>query len=161
MIKTHHGNVLDIPAGIIVHGCNSRGKMSSGIAKEVKHRFPQAFAVYRKDHRRCIADHWLGSQLGSHTSYNVNENKIIVNAITQEYYGRNTNHLYTDYGAILAAFIGIASDEKLYDVAKIHGIHFPLIGCGLGNGNWDAVSDLIDTAISDEISKNLWLFTPP
>jgi len=36
MIKVNKGNLLDVTSGIIVHGCNAKSVMGSGVALAVK-----------------------------------------------------------------------------------------------------------------------------
>lgn len=161
MIQEKQGNVLDIPAGVIVHGCNSYGIMKSGIAKEIHERFPEAYQVYRNEFIECVDQGLPGLPLGSFTIYWVNENKIIVNAVTQEKFGRDPNVVYVDYQALGTAFESLVFGPisvLIGDVYRKHGIHFPLIGCGLANGDWNIVGPLIDEIVPNTIQKTLWRF---
>lgn len=160
MIHIKTGNVLDIPTGVIVHGCNSRGVMASGIAKEVKERFPRAFDVYHCAYSTAIAGGAPGLPMGSFTVAEVAKDKFIVNLITQENYGRDQNVQYVDYDAVYAGFGEILKCKALCLSADFgNDLNFPRIGCGLGNGDWDVISVIIDEVIPDQwVTKNLWLF---
>jgi len=153
MITTRIGNLLDA-TGVIVHGCNSHGVMGSGVAKQIKDKWP---AVYENYNLRYLSE---GLPLGSIDYVRVDPKILVVNAITQKDYGR-ASQLYVSYDAIEAAFTRIndlVMEEAQYKVPKV--VSFPLIGCGLANGDWDTVSKIIDEALDDNISKVLWMQQP-
>lgn len=156
MIEERVGNVLDIPFGIVVHGCNSHGVMGSGIAKEVKARFPGAFKVYADEYARRVNKGCSGLELGSLTVYAPETELIIVNAVTQQDYGREPGHVYVDYNAMYSCFVKI----KNIAVEQNMPVNFPLIGCGLANGDWNIVSAIIEDALGPDVEKILWKFTP-
>ena len=163
MIETKHGNVLDVPRGIIVHGCNAQGVMGSGIALEVKNRFPEVYNLYRSHHidKR-------GLVLGDIHYVEVSDDKFIVNAITQNLFWRpGSGDRFISYDAIVECF------EKVRDLAVHLSTHratesepypvevlFPLIGAVRGGGNWQIIEKIIDETIPDKlgIKKTLYLF---
>lgn len=152
-IKRIDGNVLAVQRGIIVHGCNSKGVMGSGIAKSIRDKYPGAFQVYDREFRK------QGLFLGGVTYYhhpptNAGSEIIIANAITQLNYGRDKSVVYVDYDAVSICF------ETVARMARETGlpVHFPLIGCGLANGEWEAVSSRIEDALGPDIEKTLWIF---
>lgn len=149
MIKVKVGDVLDVCPGVIVHGCNSKGVMGSGVAKSVKDRYPQAFQIYREGFEK------LGPlKLGTISWTGVGPLKFIVNAITQETFGYD-GKLYTSYDAVRDAFKQVNIVAKSFDI----GVHFPLIGCDRGGGDWDIVSRIIDEEIEDRYEKVLWVLS--
>jgi len=153
MITTKIGNLLDA-TGIIVHGCNSHGVMGSGVAKQIKDKWPD---VYKNYDRRYLSQ---GLPMGSIDYIRVEPKVLVVNAITQKDYGR-TSKLYVSYNSIEATFIRINDlmlNDAQYRIPKI--VNFPLIGCGLANGDWDIVSKIIDEALDDHIEKVLWMQQP-
>jgi O-acetyl-ADP-ribose deacetylase (regulator of RNase III) len=154
MIQVCEGNVLNIPSGIIVHGCNSHGVMGAGIALEVKRRFPDAFLTYRKAYEAAIQAGKPGLSLGDIFPVVITETFVIVNAITQKDTGHDPDVKYVSYDAIHDAF------KQVNEIAKTLKlpVHFPLIGCGLANGKWQVVSQIIDTCIDDSVEKVLWKF---
>ncbi len=164
MIQVKEGNVLNVKSGIIVHGCNAWGVMGSGVALGVKTLYPGAFFTYRKAFEQRIDEGFTNLELGSITFHKVDFNptfskdsKIIVNGVTQINYGRDKNIVYVDYPAMREVF------KKVNDLALSFGIeevHFPLIGCGLANGDWDIVSKIIDEELDDLLTKTLWNFVP-
>ena len=42
------GDLLTTDADIIVHGCNCQGVMGSGVAKQIKEKFPNAYTIYKQ-----------------------------------------------------------------------------------------------------------------
>jgi O-acetyl-ADP-ribose deacetylase (regulator of RNase III) len=161
MIIEKQGNVLDVTHGVIVQGCNSHGIMASGLAKEVKARHPGAFKVYVNEYVKAINSGLPGLPLGSFTAFWVTPTKVIVNAITQQDYGREPGHLYVNYEALGEAFVRLSTTNKnIRNVGLMYGIHFPLIGCGLANGDWNIVEPLIDNCVADDFEKTLWVYTP-
>ena len=48
MVKIVEGDIFESDAGFIVHQVNCQGVMGSGVAKQVKDRFPLVFEEYMK-----------------------------------------------------------------------------------------------------------------
>jgi O-acetyl-ADP-ribose deacetylase (regulator of RNase III) len=145
MIKTFKGNILDIETGIIVHGCNCHGVMGAGIALQIMNRFPKAFEVYRKGNL----------QLGYITHAEVAPQKWIINANTQKSTGMGKQ---VSYDAIEEAFARVVTFQKNFkDITEVDlPICFPMIGAGLGGGNWEIISTIIDQTVPDNIEKRLY-----
>lgn len=141
MIHTHKGSLLDIPKGILIHGCNAQGVMGSGIALAIKNKWPQAFEDYKKSCEN------IG--LGGTIITIINDDLMVVNAITQNGYGRNGRHV--NYEAIAQSFTSAA---YLCEITSLD-LYFPLIGAGLGGGNWKIISTIIDETVPDSIKKTL------
>lgn len=160
MIIEKIGNVLDIPHGVIVHGCNSHGVMGSGIAKKIRERHSEVFDVYYEEYTKGVIAGRPCLQLGSYTYCLISPTHVIVNAVTQQNFGRNPGIVYVDYDALALAFkMMTTSDSDIRKIGLMYGIHFPLIGCGLANGEWDIVSSLIDQNVSDEFEKTVWMLS--
>jgi hypothetical protein len=121
---------------ILIHGCNCFD-MNSGIAKQVRETFPEAFEADRKLKKGDK------SKLGSYTSATVEragKPVHIVNSYTQYNWGREEDVLYVDYEKMRKSLEKIAED---FPTGKI-GI--PRIGSGLGNGCWVTLSNIINVA---------------
>lgn len=74
-------NLLDAPKGsVLVHACNAKGVWGSGIAKEMKKRFPEAY----KDYKHFCNMIWY--PVGRYYMSDEND-KCIVSLITSEGYG--------------------------------------------------------------------------
>jgi len=156
-IETVQGDLFSVTEGYIVHGCNAQGVMGSGVAKIVKEKYFSAFKLYAEclQRKRVKGDSALGT-----CTYSVQpDNLIIVNAVTQEYYGGG-GKLYTDYDAIECCFSNLIDEiDQHKDIFKNvpNVINFPLIGCGLGGGEWNIVSEIIDHVVDDSFIKRLWV----
>lgn len=136
MIQYKTGDLLSVTSGVIIHGCNAQGVMGSGVALLIKQKYPKAYQVY-KDFE---AKH--GLRLSSISQIRIpNSQLYIANMITQELYGTDPKVQYASYGAIHLGF------EKL-NAAHVPDIpfHFPKIGAGRGNGDWNVISSLIELA---------------
>lgn len=116
---------------VIVQGCNCFHTMGSGIAKQVRESFPEA---YRADLATIKGD---ASKLGTY-SKGITGGLVIINAYTQYRYGRDRAVQYCDYKAIAQVFRSIAKDFPNKRIG------YPMIGAGLANGDWKVIRDLID-----------------
>jgi hypothetical protein len=173
MINQHEGNLLDLKEGILVHGCNCLGVMGSGIAKQIKDKWPVVYNSYKYESR--TSGLFLGNMsvilgpgfskieqldLVKHTHVyfdsTLPDRVIVVNALTQFDTASSENEVVVDYDAISVAFAKIkmiARDTKL-------PVHFPLIGCGLANGKWEEVGPRIEAALGEDVEKHLWIYKP-
>jgi len=145
MITYQDGNVLDAKEKIIVHGCNAKGVMGSGVAKAIRERWPGAYEAYRKQFEE------KGLELGETIFYLTKENKIIVNAITQKDFG-STGKRFVDYEAIKVAL------KEVDDMAKAlnYEIAMPQIGAGLGGGDWKKIETIIEETCSQPVTVYLF-----
>ncbi len=147
MIEYKKGNLLDVTEGIIIHGCNAQGVMGSGVALAVKEKYPTAYKDY-------VAEYEYRSKLdiGNTVKSWVSEDLMIINAITQDKYGRD-NKRYVNYAAIVRCFDEAISYARAYQ----YDLHFPKIGAGLGGGDWNIIEQLInDCDPEDKVKKICW-----
>lgn len=157
-MKIRFGNIFDaVTTGVIIHGCNAQGVMGSGVALEVKTRYPEAYNLYK---RYCDSISNKKELLGATPAWtnsgdtiDPNRDLIIINAITQEHYGRAPNHRYVSYEAIQECFDQIHTMCKVIGVSEVN---FPLIGAGLGGGDWQIISEIIKDSMQG-IDQTLWL----
>ena len=107
----------------IVHGCNCFCTMGSGIAKQIRTLYPQA---YEADCRTAVGDR---NKLGTYTEAFA-DNFNIINAYTQFGYNKVGSHEdvfeYSAFKEIL---------DTLANQYLGHSFGFPLIGCGLAGGD--------------------------
>lgn len=126
------GDVTEATENFIAHGCNCQGVMGSGVAKVIKQKFPLAYEYYHN-----VVKYYGDRKeelLGSYCSVMVGD-KIILNLFTQKNYGTDKRHM--NYAAILSSF------EKVYEDFGKCQIAIPLIGAGLGGGNWEVIEMLL------------------
>lgn len=147
------GDILSVDYGIIVHGCNAQGVMGSGIAKALRDKYPEVFEEYAKalkdapSNRKSILGSAQAAQIKS------KKNLYVVNGITQEFYGKDGKK-YVSYAAIQAVFAQVLLMAK----AKQLPVHYPMIGAGLGGGDWAIISEIIDSVFdSSGVERTLWI----
>lgn len=135
MINYKQGNLLDVKEGVIVHGCNAKGVMGSGVALAVKDKYAKAYTSYK------TFEESKGLRVGGVNLVNITKKLYVANAITQASYGRDSEVRYVSYGGVLTCF------EKLNEHFPLNiPFHFPKIGAGLGGGDWEVISSLIELA---------------
>lgn len=139
-LKHAKGNLIDMAEqghfDVIVHGCNCFCTMGSGIAKEIRERYPLA---YRADQ---LSESGNREKLGSLTMAVVESGDYefaIVNAYTQYSYNRKgeTKDLF-EYGAFLDVLL------TLVETSGEMRIGLPYIGMGLAGGDKDLIIKLIE-----------------
>jgi O-acetyl-ADP-ribose deacetylase (regulator of RNase III) len=123
---------------VIIHGCNCFGTMSAGIATTIKNTFPEAWQV---DFYTRRGDK---NKLGKYSFVEIEKNGnqfTVINAYTQYKYGFGK---HVDYEAVRKVFQRIKKDFS----GKRIG--YPLIGAGLGGGDWNIISKIIDEELEGE-----------
>ena len=151
------GNLLDAPVDYICHQVNCQGRMGSGIAKQIKERWPIVYDGYVKAYkdredeilRNCGGFEYAPSVsetlLGHLQQIQVNDKQTVINMFAQQYYGYDGRR-YTSYDAFWACLGGIAAS-----VPKGSKIGFPWkIGCGLGGANWQVISTMICEVLGND-----------
>lgn len=166
-MKEMQGNLLTLfNSGyfdIIVHGCNCKKNMKSGIAKEIVEQYPE---VSRVDD---LTTNDPLSKLGAIQVAKVSRpdnigSGLIINAYTQENYGRDPTVVYVDYDAVADCFWSIRN--YVINLQKIKGrrykIGIPRIGSGLANGDWSRIRTIIDSEFREyHVKLDLTLVTLP
>lgn len=147
------GDILSVNEGIIVQGCNAQGVMGSGLAKAIREKYPEVYEGYKIAFEDALFDR--RALLGSAQAVQIKSKKnlYVVNGITQEFYGKD-GRKYVSYSAIQAVFAQVAIMAK----SKQLEVHYPMIGAGLGGGDWAVISEIIDTVFQDSgIKRTLWI----
>lgn len=140
---------MSCPEIAIAHGCNAQGVMGSGVAKAVRSHYPWAFDAYAAECNEGLRAHLTRHQLVGRCipSHNDDKTKWVFNLITQERYGRDPAHRYMSYDALERSLRDMDSWFKWNDLKKELGI--PMIGAGLGNGNWNIIQTIIHETLPD------------
>lgn len=138
MIEYIKGDLLLTDCKVIVHGCNAQGVMGSGVALQIRNKYPKAYDSYRE----LIAQVPEESLLGCTDISEQDDGKTVINAITQLNYG-NRKVRYVSYDAIDECFEDIAAWCELNSITEIA---MPKIGAGLGGGNWEIIKTIIEQA---------------
>lgn len=157
-MKQQTGNLLEVSRGIIVHGCNAQGVMGSGVAAAIRSKWPGVFTTYRGAYERRKTETGQTLELGRVIWHTISRDPklTIANAITQEFYGRDPNVVYVSYEAVAKAF------DRIGEVAREHDlpVHYPLIGAGLANGDWNIISGIIAEKLHG-VDHTLWTLPGP
>lgn len=130
------GDLFQTEVKYIIHGCNSKGVMGSGVAKILREKYPRAYQDYNDTYNS------YGLELGNIIVSSQNDGKVIFNAITQQDYGRDPSRVYVSYWAIAEVF-------RKINQSGIKEIAMPKIGAGLANGDWNVISAIIENTLID------------
>jgi O-acetyl-ADP-ribose deacetylase (regulator of RNase III) len=139
-MKTVQGNLLTLAAAgefeYIFHGCNCFHLMGAGIARSIAEQYPDAEEV---DQTTGYGD---VSKLGDYTAAQVNNDVggffTIVNLYTQ--FKPGANFEYAALRSALDLFLGDLNPSKEPETIRCG---FPLIGAGIGGGDWDIIQPMI------------------
>lgn len=147
-IQKKTGNLMNVVEGHIVHGCNARGVMGSGVALAVRRKFPNAYNNYIAQYAMC------GLTTGKAYPVMISDRLYVWNAITQEGYGAQTRN--TSYDAIASCFEEIDATIKAGIPHPVPAeVHIPMIGAARGGGNWEIIREIIEQTMSYPVT--LWL----
>ncbi len=142
MLKFVKGDILDAPEGIIGHQVNCQMVMGSGLAKQIRSRFPRVYEEYIA----IVGKAPINTRLGRCQIVEISDRLYFANLFGQFDY-RTRNIVNTDYGALGMALrnlqrwrIMFKSDD--FPVYLPHGL-----GCGLGGGDWHIVEGIIRDSI--------------
>ena len=150
MVQYKTGNLLDAPVDYICHQVNCQGRMGSGIAKQIRERWPIVYEHYITLYNTKGIDVRY-ELLGEIQVVNVESNKNIINMFGQESYGYDGRR-YTSYDAFWAC-LGKIKDS----VPKGSKIGFPYkIGCGLGGANWPVIFQMIDEVLGEDFQVYIY-----
>lgn len=139
MVRIVTGNILEADdRNIIIQQVNCQGAMNSGIAKQIRDRYPDVFTVYKE---MCDAHKDNTSELLGKVCYCLTPEFMIINCFGQNHYGRGRR--FTDYDALRKCFETVACNK-----AERIGIPYK-VGCGLGGGNWSIVYKMICDIFKD------------
>lgn len=149
-MKEVQGNLINMALNgefdVIAHGCNCQNVMGSGIARSLRDVWE---GVYVVDTLTKKGDY---NKLGTYSVFSTNINKNtgkepvalrVLNCYTQFTYGRNKDVVYVNYDAI-----AMCMDKINYHYKGLK-IGLPMIGCGLANGDWNIVKNIIETRLVD------------
>ena len=146
------GNLLMCDEPAIMHGCNAQGVMGSGVAKQLRDADEGIFTAYRRTYED------QGNKLDVGQSiwvFSKPLKRTVINAVTQEFYGRDPNRVYVSYDAIMKVMRGVSANVKVRteidSARRVLGeapdaVAMPLIGAGLANGSWPIISKIIEEA---------------
>lgn len=140
-IEYKTGDLFAGPEKALLHGCNNRGVMGSGVAKIVREKYPRAYEEYQNAFRLG------GLRMGTVVEVDCGD-KVVFNGITQDGYGKDGRR-YVDYDAVEYVIHEVDTSCRYHG---LDAVAMPLIGAGLGGGSWKIISEIIE--------KNSRMFKP-
>lgn len=157
MVNYVKGNLLDSDCDYICHQVNCRGVMGSGIARQIRERWPWVFTSYRTYWERCKNkdESPLGTIWGVAINRDNRDSQWVVNMFSQETFGY--------YGGRFTSYDAFAKCLELMrdNLPKDKTIGFPKnIGCGLGGGNWKIISALIEEILGPTHNVYIYEYEP-
>lgn len=115
----------------LLHVCNAKGVMGSGIALSIKNRIPAAYAAYKK----CYQD-TDGNILGE-----ISSGGFVVNLCAQADYGYDGKR-YLNYEALATCLEAVSVCLKSHPSSTKIGVPY-LMGCDRAGGDWSIVSAML------------------
>lgn len=135
MIKHVTGDIFKSGVDVILHQVNCQGAMNSGVARQVREKYPEVYDEYKRLCNTVYKNPCI--LLGVAQAIKTNDGTTIVNLFAQEAYGYDGKQ-YTSYEALRRAF------NKVRDCYKDKSIAIPYrIGCCRGGGDWNVVYAMI------------------
>lgn len=142
MIKHIKCNIFDSGADTILHQVNCQGVMGSGIAKQVRDRYPNVYASYKN---LCTAIRDPSILLGTAQFIRIDHCVYIVNLFAQDKYGYDGKQ-YTDYLALDSCL----NQVRIHTLRSNEVIAIPYrMGCDRGGGDWNVVYEMIEKQLGD------------
>ena len=136
MIKIIDGDLLDSNADIICHQVNCQGKMNSGIAKQIRTRYPKVYESYEA---LCGYAPDKKKLLGMCQMLRIDNDKYVANLFGQLFYGYDGNK-YTDLDALKRAMISLRNR-----ISRDKTIAFPYgLASVRGGADWEEVYKTIE-----------------
>ena len=148
-MKTIIADLLDIRGGYLLNQVNCQGAYGSGVAGQISKKWPDVRQAYidkvKEDGKGW---HLLGEILTvpAVTVGQGYQDTNVVHLFAQDTYG--SAGIHTNYNAFIAAL----ATFKTFIRDSEGCTYIPYkIGCGLGGGNWDKISKIIEFVIPDAI----------
>lgn len=143
MVQYKNGCVIkaleDGDIDYMIHCCNARGVMGSGIAKQVKKKYPKAFSDY--------LDSYLSVENSKELMGSLSGSGGVINLISQYSYGYDGQR-YTNYGAVSKGLSLVR--ERVVALSKPPqsskfkiGIPYKMAS-DRGGADWDIILELVE-----------------
>ena len=133
MIRYIKGDLLSVTKGIIAHGCNCSGGFGSGVAGQIRAKYPEVYERFKQMPTGL-------DTVGKVQIVDATSDLIIANCFTQLNYGKD-GYKYADAQAIRKSLRQLANWMDLTSggchPTDRETISMPKIGAGLGGLDWD------------------------
>jgi putative DNA methylase len=139
------GDMFEIPADIRVNSVNCVGVMGAGVALVFKNKYPEMYEQYFKD---CRAGKVRPGILNIWKNLS---GEWIINFPTKDHWRKPSKYEYIESGLV-------ALHDYLKDLGKIK-VAIPALGSGHGGLDWNRVSEMIRSHLSD-LESEIIVFNP-
>lgn len=146
MLRIVNGDLLKAKEGYILHQVNCQGAMNSGVAKQIRAKYPN---VYREYKLLCDKKEEKEKLLG-HAQFIVTEDyKTVINLFGQVNFGRGTRQ--TNYRGFMFAMLKVLSLVE-GDIALPYKI-----GSDRGGADWKMIETFL-RAIAEDFKYNIVVY---
>lgn len=148
IIEKNNCNIFEGGAQAIIHQANCFNTMGSGIAKQIRAKYPEAYDA------DCLTTKGDRRKLGHFSWVKTQDDKFyIYNCYSQFEYGLGKRH--TNYEAIFTGLTDIKAHAESHDLTTLSLPHN--MGCKLGGGSWRIVRAIIDEIFADDTNTTLYI----
>lgn len=174
MISYMEGDLLNSHCNVICHQVNCSGAMGSGIARQIRSRYPKVYETFRATYEQGknilgAIDIVLVQDFSNRAILDRMHRRFVINMYAQKDYNRSKERKrQTNYNALrhciqelkkeIVNYLEYCNDEC---AIKDFIIGFPYgIGCGLACGDWNIVRDIIESEFADDKwNVEIWKYT--
>lgn len=144
MIKIVNGDLLKAKETIIAHQVNCKGKMGSGVALQIKNKYPEAYRYYKKFIEFTGGIENPEILLGAMFPVSISKTREVVHLFGQLDYGYGKQQ--TNLKSLKSALKELKTHAKLYD----YTVALPYkIGSDRGGADWSEVYAIIEEVFHD------------
>lgn len=137
MINIVNGNILNCKEDIIIHQVNTQGLMGGGLARQLADKYITLEDLYSKYCKKYNNEY---EKLKGKVYIIHIEDKYICNMFSQK------DNFEVDYNMMYSSL----KDVKEFSITNKLSISIPYgIGCGISNGNWNKVYEIIEKVFND------------
>lgn len=147
------GNLLDAQTDVIAHQVNCQGVMGSGVARQIKEKWPN---VFKKYDLMCFEYEDKSDLLGECQLAEINKTQCVANLFGQQWYGRDVKR-YTSYDAIYEALTNLA--VQMMDNGR-ESVAFPYkMSSDRGGADWNVILAIIESVFKNtDITIEIWKY---
>ena len=141
MIKHIKCDIFESGADVILHQVNCQGAMNSGVAKQVREKYPIVFQAYKA---LCSTKTNSTELLGTAQVCRIGADKYVVNLFAQNRFG-DDGKCFSNFEAVEKCLQTVRSK---YDNNNVIAIPY-LMACHRGGGDWNVVYKMIEDVFGD------------
>lgn len=146
-IRHMRGDLLRSQAQCIVHQVNNRGMMRSGVAEQIRYRWPEVYASYIERCRPYLGPEHSGALMGCIDCVEIPSGQVVISLFGQRQYEGVGEGRRTRYDAVYQGL------ERVRDYMLARGLRavaFPeQMSCGKAGGAWGVIFEIIKAVFKD------------